>query len=649
MGLNLHQADAILGMRYGRPGAVRRKRTRRVTAGLGGLGQIVPSSTRECLNADWQKTEVIQGRKVNESYETFLKQLKTRSREITNLIGMAEGYAQQVGSAKAASAIDELIEGQDSVRRAEGDVKNIWEDHAAKYLRFQSSQGGCPFAQGFAPQSDQILNQARSTFRKGLESAPLARLRAVVGRLEEDVRATTARKQAEQQAEEGRQAAARAEQQAAADRTRAEQETVLRREDERRAREAALRQEELDLQRQLREEERALREAEQMRASEIRASSEASEQRRLEAEIRREEMQQQFQERQFEAAREREERAESREQAREDREAAREALMLQLELAREGLAPSPFGPPAGAFGPPGFATGLPPGFGPPAITGGLQIPGQFPGQAFPGQGFPGQFPGIPGQHPGFPGALPGAGLGPFGVSVPPQAGAFTPAPGPGVPLPQVFPPSFMPPYQQSQAIQASAGAPGGFFQPASFAPGSELFGMGDLGVANARVINTHGTRAPLAGAKIKMGYKLHGPRNGVYIMERGDGSRFEVPAGMVEAGATQPITEDDGEVIYEPPGLQGGFNQPSGGGVDPQTAAAIRDIATLTAQTASDVVRMREERALERERRKSGLPSLSFDASESFDIGGGGMSWVVPLGLVAVGVGVVAFARKKKK
>ena len=283
---------------------------------------------------------------------------------------------------------------------------------------------------------------------------------------------------------------------AEAERIRLAEEARIAREQAARDMEYQLQQDQLAEQRRLAEQERAYEQAERDRLAQI-------EQARIDAQMRREQMAIDAENRRMQQQQEAALREEERLIRREEREAQLQQLMLIQELAAAGLP----------------VQNLPAGLAPPQPQAQVQPTGSqyyMPGFSQPVQAQPQawtpwgpEVPGPGGVAPtGFAPTVPGVALMPYQAA--PAGYAAT--------APQTYQQSagFSPTYPQ-QAPQGPGDAPPGFAW-AGFDPGTEMFGMGDMG-GFIPTINPN-----LQGALVEDGWDVSGPyEDDMYVITRPNG------------------------------------------------------------------------------------------------------------------------------
>lgn len=155
-----------------------------------------------------------------------------------------------------------------------------------------------------------------------------------------------------------------------------------------------------------------------------------------------------------------------------------------------------------------------------------------------------------------------------------QAPAPAPAPGPAPQWSQGAPPPTAAAPAWGGTQQQQMPTAGGFFEPAAFDPGGEMFGMGDP-VAPVR-------HADLSGAKIEPGYYVKGPYEGNYYFYR--------PAELIEAISkdskwkgradyfTAPVAEAETQQLGDPYTRKVVYYPPPAGETGKEIGETIREV-----------------------------------------------------------------------
>jgi hypothetical protein len=340
------------------------------------------------------------------------------------------------------------------------------------------------------------------------------------------------------------------------------------------------------------------------REAAIQAQAAAASQAEIQFQQQLVQMEQERAQQQFQAAQEREARNEERRAAREQQDQMLQQLLVLQELGINPLT----GQGAGAQMP-GMPPGVPQGFAPPG--------------AYMAQGFGPQLPGVASaMQQGF-------------------------APAGYMPQAQVYMPQQPAEWQQGYGVSPAGQAPAGSgFEMVSFSPKSELFGFGGFGAVDNPVGNT-----ALRGSLVEAGYSVYGPsvdaqRRPFYTFESPDGRTWTAWGTQVIGPTATPQKDPStGRVVYAPPPGGVAPEEPTNWG---SIGEALRNVIGTGVQTYRDVGVAREERRmLATQRRNPGF--MPGGAPPEASIGAGLPGWVAPVGIAAVGLGILAAVLGGKK
>lgn len=311
-------------------------------------------------------------------------------------------------------------------------------------------------------------------------------------------------------------------------------------------------------------------------------------------------MEQERAQQQFQAQQEKEARAEERRAARDQQDQMLQQLLVMQEMGINPLT----GQPAG-MQMPGMPAGVPQGY---AAPGAFMTPGFGPGLPVSSQS----------MQQGF--APPGYGMQPQGYGMQPQQG-----------------------WQQSYGVAPAAQAPAGSgFEMVSFDPAAQMFGLG-------AVDNPVGNAA-LRGSLVEAGYSVYGPsldaqRRAFYTLESPDGRTWTAwGTQVIGPQATPQKDPQTGRVVYAPPPGGVAPEQPTDWG---SIGEALRNVLGTGVQTYRDMGMANEERKMAAAQRR--MPGFMPGGQPPASVGSGLPSWVAPVGIAVVGIGILATVLGGKK
>lgn len=618
----LSMNEAIAALNGGRP----RYNWRGGMTGLGAAEFGVPN---RCAPAFLARSQDV-AKRLGTVFGQAEQALGAARRALQDMEARVQRLGRDVDVSVSIGALDEIATGSAKVRELEDQLSAL--DSAIRSRESEMYQQAiCPYS-GVSPLVQESQGWINQVTRIGREAAAVpAQFRGVMLRVERSVQDEQARRaaiRAEEIAQRQTEEAARAAEQAE---IRAIEEARLQREAERAQREAQLQLEAEQIRAEQAARESAAQEASAAVEQARLEQQSALQQAQLEMQQRREDIELQRIQAQMDAEQRRLEREEARLTRQEELESLLEEIKTMKALQEAGV--------------------VPPGYMLQADQGGA-APGaamQYGyDQAAYAQAPYGGFPTAP-QYPTQPGYMP-QGFGPPsgypipGMAPPDQAVAMSPmAPysPPGAVPQTLIPPGYVAP------------AAGPFSWEPGFTPGRELFGLGGLGAADARVTNP-----ALKGAMIQMGYKIFGPLTlegrRVYQIERPNGSRFTIGAATAEPGGQKVADPQTGQVVYQPP-IPGGATPASAANqaptVDPNVVNQIASLIERAVASGVDVYKATEDVKSAREARRAARDGVTTDLpAASIAPPGGVPTWVYGLGALAVAGGVIySVARPKRR